>query len=211
MSSEIRWTMFSDRDDMPITIGMVFRFPADYPFESCVDFMLTGGLGIVSSSPARQVPRPVTDTEVFQAKHSTLATMRVPPVGFTVTGKSRFMKAANPTRLSYASITRFQACRRCMIEHVQRTTKIMQYEGLTEKARKAVSQVVNNGLDAVEIIKAGLSAVFYHDTQFAGDTLLRALSVVQGDDRISLLRMTQTFMQMHKTAYLYPDFLRELE
>lgn len=87
----------------------------------------------------------------------------------------------------------------------------MQYEGPVESDRETISQLVKEGSDVPGVIKAVLSAIFLHDTQFAGDMLLRGLSVVKGDERMSLLRMMQTFTQVHEHIDLHSDFIRELD
>lgn len=88
---------------------------------------------------------------------------------------------------------------------------MMQYEGPVAQNKEAIIQVIDAGNDASEVNRAVLSAIFYHDAEFAGEILLQSLRNTKGDDRISLLRMTQTFMQVHKTVYLSLDFLREME
>lgn len=88
---------------------------------------------------------------------------------------------------------------------------MMRYEGPVKQDKETISRVVTEGTEVSLINKAVLSAIFYHDAEFAADTLLQSLKIVQGDERIGLLRMTQTFMQVHKSVYLSTEFLSEMD
>lgn len=78
-------------------------------------------------------------------------------------------------------------------------------------AQKLNSQEINDKLSASpteeETINLILSAVYFCDTPFAGDCLLKTLYKATGSLSLSLMRVTNTYLQMHRTSYNAQLFL----
>lgn len=61
-----------------------------------------------------------------------------------------------------------------------------------------------------DVIDVALSAIYYCETQFAGDILLKAYQKISGNNRLFLGNITETFVRVHETAYRIDDFVEEM-
>lgn len=86
---------------------------------------------------------------------------------------------------------------------------MMRYESVSKRTKDEILGILNNSAFDEDVIRAVLASIYYHDTEFSGQTLLRALQNAGGDLRLGLMRMVHTFMQIHSTAYLAESFLSE--
>lgn len=86
---------------------------------------------------------------------------------------------------------------------------MMKYEEIIHLDKKRIEEMVSGSCDE-DVMVGVLSAIYYYETSFAGETLLKAVQSSNGDLRISLMRLVETFMQMHRTGFLAPSFLEEM-
>lgn len=86
----------------------------------------------------------------------------------------------------------------------------MRYHQVEAADQDEIIDAIARDEDDSSVIESVLAAIYYHDTEFAGDVLLTALRTASGSRWLSLARMIETFMQMHRTAYLSHAFLSEL-
>ena len=75
----------------------------------------------------------------------------------------------------------------------------MQYVAPSQMDKGEIVRVVRSSRNREETISAALSAVYFHDTEFAGETLLDALRAKRFDCMMPFFRIVQTYMQMHRT------------
>jgi len=87
----------------------------------------------------------------------------------------------------------------------------MQFERISHRSKHDIVAMASSSFNDEDVLNAVLSAIYYHDTIFSGDLLLKCLSSASGLRRLGLMRIIETFMQMHRTAYLAPMFLAEMQ
>lgn len=87
----------------------------------------------------------------------------------------------------------------------------MQFEHISPRGKRDIVMTAESSGSDEDILNAVLAAVYYHDTKFSGDLLLKCLSLASGSRRLGLMRIVETFMQMHRTDYLAPMFLAEMQ
>lgn len=87
----------------------------------------------------------------------------------------------------------------------------MKYENPTPCSEDEVRQKIESSNDESVVLGAVMSAVYYCETEFAGEMLLCCLKKFDGETKISLMRMVHTFMQTHRTSFLSTSFLAEMK
>jgi hypothetical protein len=87
----------------------------------------------------------------------------------------------------------------------------MEYYAPEDREKDEVIRIINECSNDDRVVEAVLSALYYHETQFAGDALLLALRPSSGMRRLYLFRLVNTLLHMHWTDYLSSSFLREME
>jgi hypothetical protein len=87
----------------------------------------------------------------------------------------------------------------------------MKYYAPEDREKAEIIKIVNECQDDDRVVEALLSALYYHETQFAGDVLLWTLQRSSGKRRLYLFRLANTLLHMHFTDYLSSSFLREME
>lgn len=85
----------------------------------------------------------------------------------------------------------------------------MKYEKIIHLDKARIEEMVSSSCDE-DILMGVLSAIYYYETIFAGETLLKAIQSSSGYLRTRLMRLVETFMQMHRTGFLAPSFLKEM-
>ena len=83
----------------------------------------------------------------------------------------------------------------------------MQYTSVTKLKPEEIDKQLSIASSEEDILNLVLSAVYFCDTEFAGDCLLKTLSNSSGSLALSLIRVTNTYLQTHRTAHNASKFL----
>lgn len=87
----------------------------------------------------------------------------------------------------------------------------MRYEEVNPGDENQVLRKLASAHDESAVMSAVLSAVYCCSTIFAGETLLRCLMTARGQQRIGLMRVVHTLMQMHRTDFLADSYVAEMK